>query len=219
MPLCALAAPASAWCASGLNGISAWTAAPDQAGPALKAQTIRQVVRTSVGGARVRLRLSNLYGHAPVTFGAVHVGQQASGAAIVAGSGHALRFGGKTAVTVSIGQSILSGPVEMAVAPLQPLAVSMDQPDGKGAATLHGTELQSAYLAQAGDAAAAIAFPAGISRTPTPATPTCNRCCRSRADRLATVRLRPEDLQTLARTKTLINRIEAAIRAHPQHTA
>src|SRR5437763_11398171 len=40
--------------------VPVWTAVPDSTGPALKAQTIRQVVRTSIAGSGVRLRLSNL---------------------------------------------------------------------------------------------------------------------------------------------------------------
>ncbi|MDM5182008.1 hypothetical protein PO883_33070 [Massilia sp. DJPM01] len=38
---------------------ASWTAAPDSPGPALTAQTIRQVVRTSIAGSKVRIRLSN----------------------------------------------------------------------------------------------------------------------------------------------------------------
>jgi hypothetical protein len=67
-----------AWVFSGLglmgqgpsSWISAWTAPPDQAGPAMAPQTIRQVVRASHGGGRVRIRLSNLFGDAPLQIGA-----------------------------------------------------------------------------------------------------------------------------------------------------
>ena len=40
--------------------MSTWSAAPDSAGPALKAQTLRQIARVSVGGKHVRIHLSNL---------------------------------------------------------------------------------------------------------------------------------------------------------------
>ena len=36
-------------------------------------QTLRQIVRTSLGGARVRVVLSNAFGTAPLTIGAAHV--------------------------------------------------------------------------------------------------------------------------------------------------
>jgi lysophospholipase L1-like esterase len=161
--ICTLAVPQTAWCANGLHWISTWSAAPDQAGPPLKAHTIRQIVRSSVGGARVRIRLSNLYGKEPVPFGSVHVGLHASGSAIVAGSDRALSFGGKAAVTLNSGESILSDPVDMAVMPLQQLAVSMYLPHGAGSSTLHGTAMQTAYLTQAGDATGNTTFPIGTT--------------------------------------------------------
>src|SRR5262245_35658962 len=36
-------------------------------------QTLRQIVRTSVGGSRLRVVLSNAYGTSPLTVGAAHV--------------------------------------------------------------------------------------------------------------------------------------------------
>ncbi|TAL74375.1 MAG: SGNH/GDSL hydrolase family protein, partial [Rhodanobacter sp.] len=49
--------------------VDAWTAAPDTAGPVLNAQTVRQVVRTSVAGTQLRIRISNLFGATAVTLG------------------------------------------------------------------------------------------------------------------------------------------------------
>ena len=40
--------------------VAAWGAAPDSKGPSIAGSTVRQIVRTSIGGSRVRLRLSNL---------------------------------------------------------------------------------------------------------------------------------------------------------------
>ena len=49
--------------------VATWGAAPVAAGPALKAQTVRQVVRTSIGGTGVRLHFSNLFGAAASRLG------------------------------------------------------------------------------------------------------------------------------------------------------
>jgi hypothetical protein len=62
--------------------VEAWAAPPDQAGPALEPQTMRQIIRTSIGGSSVRIRLSNLFGSATVTIGPVHMAAHASGSAI-----------------------------------------------------------------------------------------------------------------------------------------
>ena len=55
--------------AAGDNWRTGWSTAPDSDGPPLPAQTLRQVVRTSAGGTQVRIRLSNLFGKAPLAIG------------------------------------------------------------------------------------------------------------------------------------------------------
>jgi lysophospholipase L1-like esterase len=138
---------------------TAWSSAPDSAGPALPAQTLRQVVRTSTQGTRVRIRLSNLFGKQPLTVGAAHVGLSAGGARVAAGSDRPLLFGGRPAVTIAAGSSALSDPVDLAVAALQPLAVSLYLPAPVTVSTIHGFGLQTAYLKASGDATGAADFP------------------------------------------------------------
>ncbi|MEP7247675.1 MAG: SGNH/GDSL hydrolase family protein, partial [Gammaproteobacteria bacterium] len=67
---------------SAAEWVQTWGAAPLPPSPAMGPlpatpsfvnQTIRQTVRVSVGGARIRLRLSNEYGTKPLAIGAVHV--------------------------------------------------------------------------------------------------------------------------------------------------
>jgi hypothetical protein len=53
--LCSTVAAASDRSTAGVRWIDTWTAAPDCAGPPLGAQTIRQIMRTSIGGTRVRI--------------------------------------------------------------------------------------------------------------------------------------------------------------------
>ena len=140
------------------NWVTTWTAAPDSAGPALQAQTIRQMVRASVGGGSVRIRLSNLHGTGAVSVGAARVALRADGSAIVPGSDRALTFDGRPAVTIASGDSVLSDAVDMEVAPLRELAVSLYLPAGAGASTIHGAGMQTAYIARGTDATAAISL-------------------------------------------------------------
>ncbi|SDE33736.1 Lysophospholipase L1 [Massilia sp. PDC64] len=142
---------------------TAWSAAPDSAGPALSAQTLRQVVRTSTKGTRVRIRLSNLYGTQPLTVGAAHVGLSAGDARVTAGSDRPLLFGGRPAVTIAAGSSALSDPVDLAVAPLQPLAVSLYLPAPVAVSTVHGFVLRPTYLKAPGDATGAADFPSAAT--------------------------------------------------------
>lgn len=140
--------------------VAAWQAAPVSAGPALKAQTVRQRIRTSIGGSRVRIRLSNLFGTAPVTIGPVHVAKPAGGSAIQPGTDRAVTFDGKATVTIAKGGAVLSDPVTFPLAALEELAVSLYLPDGTGESTVHGFGNQAAFFAD-GDVTAATEFPEG----------------------------------------------------------
>ena len=62
--------------------------APQAAGPPFRVttlanQTVRMILRTSIGGRRARVKLSNAFGSTPVTIGAAHLARRAAGSAIV----------------------------------------------------------------------------------------------------------------------------------------
>jgi lysophospholipase L1-like esterase len=123
----------------------------------LENQTMRMVVHTSVGGARLRVRLSNRYGTAPLAIGAasVAVRQGASGAAVAPGSLTGVRFAGATAVTVAPGQEFTSDPVALRTEPDQDLVVSLFAPGPTGPATWHRLSVSTSYLGR-GDLTAAV---------------------------------------------------------------
>jgi lysophospholipase L1-like esterase len=135
--------------------VAAWSAAPDQEGPTLSSKTIRQIVRPSIGGAGVRLRLSNLYGTGAVTIGPVRVAKHAGESAIQPGTDRAVTFGGKAIVSIARGADVLSDPVAIPVAAFEQLAISLYVPDSSKASTLHGVGMQTAYIAN-GDVTAAV---------------------------------------------------------------
>lgn len=159
--VCAVATCAMAVGADQRAWVDTWAATPDVAGPVLNAQTVRQIVRASVGGSEVRVRLSNLFGNVPVTLGPVHVALSAEGADTVPGSDHVLLFNGKPTVTIAKGESALSDPVKMDVKALQQLAVSIYVPADTQyhPATIHNAALATSYITESGDATAAVHFP------------------------------------------------------------
>jgi len=151
-------APASA--AETQNWVSTWSAASDTTGKPMQHQTIRQVIRTSAGGSSIRVRISNEYGSKQLDIGAVHIAERASGADTMPGTDHPLTFGGSASVSIAKGESMLSDPVDMDVAALQELAVSIYLPSGSGHATVHGAAMQTTFIATGADGAAASTFPA-----------------------------------------------------------
>src|SRR5687768_12115100 len=52
-----------------IRWVASWAAAADSPGRTFEAQTVRHVVRLSIGGPQIRIRLSNLFGAGPVTIG------------------------------------------------------------------------------------------------------------------------------------------------------
>ena len=90
-------------------------------------QTIRQIVRTSIGGNRIRVVLSNVFGTAPLEIGAAHVALRQADATI-AGAAKPLTFGGSTTGTILPGAVLLSDPVDLMVGPLTELAIDLYLP-------------------------------------------------------------------------------------------
>ncbi len=156
--------PARAQRADAGEWIATWAASPqpvwgaDFFAPvniprALRNQTVRQVARVSLGGSRLRVLFSNEYGQQPLVIGAAHVALAGTGAAIVPGSDRALTFAGHPSVTVPPGAPMLSDPVDLPVAPLGSLAVSLFLPEITPTTTWHNDARQTAYISGEGDVA------------------------------------------------------------------
>ncbi|MEC4720946.1 SGNH/GDSL hydrolase family protein [Noviherbaspirillum sp. CPCC 100848] len=120
---------------------------PTQLPELLHEQTVRETVRISSGGGRLRVSLSNSYGKAPVLFGEVHVAEAGDGSAIVEGSDRRLSFGGRHSVTVPPGATVVSDPVDLEVRPLSRLAVSSYFPRPTSPETFHWGDQQIGYIA------------------------------------------------------------------------
>jgi lysophospholipase L1-like esterase len=120
--------------------------APPKVPPNFFDQTVRELATISIGGSKVRVVLTNEYGTRPLTIGAAHVAIFDKGAAIQAGSDRALTFGGKDQITIPPGAPAISDPVDLAVAPLATLAVSLYLPAVSPATTFHWEGRQTAAI-------------------------------------------------------------------------
>jgi lysophospholipase L1-like esterase len=126
--------------------------------PPLADVTLRQVVRLSGGGRRVRIRFTNEFGTAPVTIGAARVGLAAPGGAVRAGSERVLTFSGAPAVTVPAGAPILSDPVDLPLPALATLSISLYLPGRVETCTCHDPAMDTGWTIP-GDAVAATTLP------------------------------------------------------------
>jgi len=84
------------------------------------------LVRPTLGGSAVRIRLANTFGEGPVTFAAVGVAVAAgTGPALEPETSRAVTFGGSQTVTVPAGGRVLSDPVALALRYGQDLVVDL----------------------------------------------------------------------------------------------
>ena len=121
------------------------------ASPSFSDQTLRQIVRISAGGRRVRVRLSNEYGTAPLAIGAAHVAIAGADGAIRPGTDHVLTFSRSATAAIRPGAPLLSDPVDLDAPTLSSLAISLYLPKDTGPCTCHATSMQTGYAAGPGD--------------------------------------------------------------------
>src|SRR5205823_13467914 len=93
--------------------------------PTYTDRTLRQIIRTSIGGSRLRVRFTNEFGERRLVIGAAHVADRDTGAAIRSGTDHVLTFGGASSVVLRPGAVIVSDPISIAVPALTDLAISV----------------------------------------------------------------------------------------------
>src|SRR5436305_3964670 len=113
---CLVTAPAMATTAgtAGTNWVGTWGASPIAASSVvltvthLAHQTVREIVYSSVGGNRVRIRVSNVFGTQTVTIGRASISVEMFGAQVK--NLHALTFGGRPSVRIPRGADVLSDP-------------------------------------------------------------------------------------------------------------
>ncbi|NOW49013.1 lysophospholipase L1-like esterase [Novosphingobium sp. SG751A] len=86
--------------------------------------TVRYRITVQTAGSKLRIRLSNEEGTAPLRLSAASVGVAGDAFAARLGSLHALTFGGAAGVTIPVGAPVLSDPVDLAVKPGAELIVS-----------------------------------------------------------------------------------------------
>ena len=174
LPPAAAAQAAEYWVGTWAAGLQA-QAPPDPAsgqdpgqdlfGPLARVrnQTLRQIVRTTIGGSRLRVAFTNVFGTQPLEVGAAHAAVRAAGAAIEPGTGATLTFGGRASVTIEAGSTVLSDALDLEVPALGHLAVDLYLPgdnwaSGSPASTLRGA-WTTGYISPAGDHGGALEMP------------------------------------------------------------
>ena len=177
LAVCVVAAIAVPVCSENRSSpehwVSAWSAAAHAPlpfpglppSPVFENQTVRMVVRPTIGGDRVRIRFSNEFGSTALRIGAAHVAISSKASAIVSDSDRALTFGGRPSVTIPPGAPVISDPVDLKMPPLREVAVSVYLPEKSPASTVHFWAQHDTYISEAGDFTSKPDIPNAIAKT------------------------------------------------------
>jgi lysophospholipase L1-like esterase len=114
-------------------------------------QTVRDIIHTSAGGQEIRIRLSNVFGTAPLVIDDVHVALRQQGAATVPGTTRQVTFGGSRKVVIPPGTREFSDPVHLRVGAESDLAVSIYFRQPSGPTTWHPDAISTNYYSTTGD--------------------------------------------------------------------
>jgi lysophospholipase L1-like esterase len=139
--------------------VSAWSAAMHAPlpfpglppSPVFENQTVRMVVRPTIGGERVRIRLSNAFGTTPLKIGAAHIALSSQDTKIISESDHALTFGGAASVIIPPGAPVLSDAIDLKVSRFTEIAVSLFLPEKTSSSTVHFWGQHKTYISGTGD--------------------------------------------------------------------
>jgi lysophospholipase L1-like esterase len=146
----------------GKHWIGTWSASSQTPVPGteqtFRGQSVRLIVHTSAGGKKVRIRISNTYGDRPLLIGGAHIARRAGGADIDPASDRILKFHGQAPAKIPARAFVVSDAVDLDVAALSDLAISLFLPESTLASTMHVVAKQTNYVAD-GDRTADVKFP------------------------------------------------------------
>lgn len=114
--------------------------------PGLSNNTLRQVVRVSLGGDSLRVRFSNEFSTNPVTLRAVHIAVSEDSSAIDSNTNQALRFDGKKEITIEPGNTITSDPFQFSLEPRTNVAITIHFGDTSPDVTGHPGSRTTSYM-------------------------------------------------------------------------
>jgi len=154
-----IAAPFAAGAQQTGHWVAAWGAAPHALiqfpgtppPPGFENQTLRMIVRPTIGGERLRIQLSNVFGTSGLKIGAAHVALLENSSKIVAGSDRTLAFGAQPAVVIPPGALIVSDAVDLKVPALTEIAISLFLPEPASISTTHLVGQHETYVSGPGD--------------------------------------------------------------------
>ena len=109
-------------------------------------RSVRQVVKVSIGGDMIRLKLSNIYSTEPVVIRSIYIAHAKDSFAIDPKSAKYLKFSNQYKVTIPAGKSITSDALPYNLKPLQRLAITINYISAPTVPTVHMGSRTTSYI-------------------------------------------------------------------------
>ncbi|HVO73019.1 MAG TPA: SGNH/GDSL hydrolase family protein [Ignavibacteriaceae bacterium] len=163
-------------CFPGITGISTankewvgtWRTAPqlveernNPPAPGLSNNTLRQIVRVSLGGDSLRVRFSDEFSTTPVTMKSVHIAVSADSSAIILQTDRELKFNGNSEVIIKPGSAIISDPSGFHAEPRSNITITIYFGDTSPDVTGHPGSRTTSYIVT-GNKVSAIDLPDAV---------------------------------------------------------
>ena len=114
-------------------------------------RSLRMILRPTIGGARLRLRICNSYGKFALLLDDVRIAPRASGSDIRPERAQIVTFHGQKSIRIAPGGNVLSDPVPLALTAGEDLAVDLHLPLSSGPPTWHAEANRISYISARGN--------------------------------------------------------------------
>ena len=109
-------------------------------------RSVRQIVKVSIGGETLRLKLSNVYSTEPVVIRSIYIAHAKDTFAIDPKTAQYVKFDDKYKVTLPAGKSITSDALPYNLKPLQRLAITINYTTAPSVPTVHMGSRTTSYI-------------------------------------------------------------------------
>lgn len=149
--------------------VGTWSTAPQLVepgnmppSPGLTNNSLRQVVRVSIGGDTLRLRFSNEFSTSPVTMKSVQIAVSTGGSTVDTSTNEELKFNGDSGVIMDVGAAVTSDPIAFNLKPRMDLVITIYYGQTSSTVTGHPGSRTTSYII-AGDTATKTDFTGAVT--------------------------------------------------------
>ena len=133
--------------------VGTWSTAPqlvetanNPPAPGLSNNSLRQIVRVSLGGDTIRVHFANIFSASPVTFHSVQIAVSTGGSAIDIATNKELKFDGNAQVTMNPGVAVISDPIAFPLTPRMTVAITIYYGQTSSSVTGHPGSRTTSYI-------------------------------------------------------------------------